>query len=157
MFRYASVARPLFPTTAGVAWLPEFLRPRFGTICETESGFGTPGAPDPGLSPECPASSPQLQRGGLPCPDYPLFSCLRFLILKDHRQKITLPPDHVYQIFLPPSGKKRFHRKGREGRKGNIREKIRSGGNVEFAARGVSLFACRLFPGFFNLRLAVAQ
>src|SRR5260370_497184 len=34
----------LFPTIAVVAWLPEFLRPRFGTTCGTACGFDTPGA-----------------------------------------------------------------------------------------------------------------
>src|SRR5437879_485080 len=108
----------LFPTIAVVAWLPEFLRPRFGTTCGTGCGFDTQdlarqayqsrtqfhrlflrprfgttcgtgcgfdtlGAPDLAFSPECPGSSLQFQRGGLPCPDHPLYSCVRFLILNE--------------------------------------------------------------------------
>src|SRR6266550_1184773 len=72
----------LFPTIAAVAWHPEFLRPLFGTTCGTECGFGTLGALDPAFSPECPGSSQQLHRGGLPCPDHPLYSCVRFLIFE---------------------------------------------------------------------------
>src|SRR5215472_2521091 len=71
---------PLFPTTDVVAWLPEFLRPLFETTGGTASGFDMPAAPDPAFSPDCPASLPQLQRGGQPCPDDPLYSCVRFLI-----------------------------------------------------------------------------
>src|SRR2546425_12833451 len=73
----------LFPTIAVVAWLPEFLRLRFGTTCGTACGFDTLGAPDLAFSPECPGSSRQLQRGGLQCPDHPLYSCVRFLILNE--------------------------------------------------------------------------
>src|SRR5882724_2586755 len=82
-FRYAPVDMLLFPTRAVVAWLPEFLRPRSGTTCGTACGFDTLGAPDLAFSPECPGSSLQFQRGGLPCPDHPLFSCVRFLSLNE--------------------------------------------------------------------------
>src|ERR1700730_10761218 len=77
----------LFPTIAVVAWLPEFLRPWFGTVCGTACGFDTLGAPDLAFSPECPRSSRQLQRGGLPCPDHPLYSCVRLLILNESYTK----------------------------------------------------------------------
>src|SRR5467141_5231700 len=86
----------LFPTIAVVAWLPEFLRPPFGTTCGTACGFGTLSAPDLAFSLECPASSLQLQRGGLLRPDYPLYSCVRFLErIIDKRRRV--PPDRTYQ------------------------------------------------------------
>ena len=43
----------------------------------------TLGALDLAFSPECPGSSQQLYRGGLPCHDPPLYSCVRFLILSE--------------------------------------------------------------------------
>src|SRR5579864_5705 len=97
----------LFPTIAAVASHPEFLRPLFGTTCGTECGFGTLGELDLAFSPECPGSSQQLHRGGLPCPDHPLYSCVRFLILPNHSQEMTLPPDSTYQSSTLEAAPKR--------------------------------------------------
>src|SRR5262249_31782605 len=99
----------LFPTIAVVAWLQEFLRPLFGTTCGTASGFGTLGAPDLAFSPGCRANSLQLLRGGLLCPDYPLYSCVRFLSWNDHRQKMTPPPDRMYQSSTLKAGRTRMN------------------------------------------------
>src|SRR5689334_19050868 len=87
----------LFPTTAAVAWLLEFLRPLFGTTCGTACGFGMLGAPDLAFSPVCPRNWLQLKIAGLPCCDHPFFHAPGCSSLKNHRQTTAPPPDRTYQ------------------------------------------------------------